>query len=85
MMISTPFISYLAVTVNFSLDFLANNQICDLLLNLLNTQVKSFGYFSHINYLIGCHILNQSLLSYLANHVVDSVTKEQIKFQRMCN
>lgn len=51
------------MTINFGLNLLGNYKFSDFLLDTFNCQIESFSNFSHIDNLIGCHILDERFLA----------------------
>lgn len=68
----------LAVTVNLSLDLLGNNKLCDLALDLLEGKTKSLLNLSHVDDLIGSHVLYESLLPDLLHDTGKLVTEIKV-------
>lgn len=69
------------MTINFGLNFLTDYKFSDFIFNLFNAKIESFCNFSHVNYFIGGYVLDESLLSYSTDHMLNFVPEKYIEFQ----
>ena len=71
--------TYLAMTINFGLNLLGDDEFSYLLLNTLNCEIKSFSNFSHVNDLIRCHILDERFFANIFQDARKSATEVQVE------